>query len=56
MLIGCNQHRQVRFLEYEEIPIDFWDHEYDTVLLGGDNYILDVGKGIAKCYKLIHAQ
>lgn len=55
-VVGCSPEKQVHFLEYEEVAIDFWDHEYETILLGGDECILEVGKGIAKCYKIIHAQ
>jgi hypothetical protein len=55
-LLGCSPEKQVRFLEWEEVAVDFWDHEYETVLLGGDECLLEVGKGLAKRYKLVHAQ
>jgi hypothetical protein len=55
-VVGCSPERQVRFLEWEEVAVDFWDHEYETVLLGGEDSVLEVGKGIAKRYRLIHAQ
>lgn len=55
-LLGCSPEKQVRFLEWEEVPVNFWMHEYDMVLLGGEECVIELGKGLAKQYKLIHAQ
>ena len=32
-VIGCSLTRQVHFLESAEIENDFWESQYDTVLL-----------------------
>jgi hypothetical protein len=55
-IVGCNHLKQVEFLEHEDIAIDFWDHEYETVLLGDEDSLYEVGKGIAKRFRIIHAQ
>lgn len=55
-IVGCSHQKQVEFLENEEIMIEFWDHEYETILLADADSLYEVGKGMVKRFRLINAQ
>lgn len=42
-------------MECEEILVDFWEEEYDTVLIGGKDHLYEMGKGLVKKYRLDRA-
>ena len=46
---------QVNFEESEQILVNFWDHEYDTVLIGGIEQLYQMGKGLVRKYRLDRA-
>jgi hypothetical protein len=55
-IVGCNRDQQVHFLEKEEILVDFWKQEYDTVIFADSNSLYEMGKGLVRRYRLDRAQ
>lgn len=55
-ILGCGEEKQVNFLEHEEIEVDFWTHDYDTVLIGSQDALYEMGKRIVRKYHLDRAQ
>jgi hypothetical protein len=55
-ILGCNSQHQVNFLEHEDTPLDFWNRDYDSVLVGGRETLFEVCKGVVRKYRLDRAQ